>query len=194
MNAIMLMLHILPTEEGIPQLITLPELLEDPIYKDYFLAVPKFRGKKPKYRLYVQLKGQTQWRSRDYDKYSDAFNTLKKYLKANKVHDAAICCKSRPSLPPQRTVRLKGKYRIDSQGKRVQVTARTAWKPKVDGADSDYHIWCGYCRRPTAFRYYSKHHALMKVMRTMGQPLVNPSVRRCVICGSSEELVMGRLN
>ncbi|MCA1807230.1 MAG: hypothetical protein LC687_05205 [Actinobacteria bacterium] len=172
-------------------MIALSELLKDPVYKEYFLAVPKFRTKalrKPKFRVYVQLKGETVWRGKDAETYPEAFQIIKKYLKAGTLHDGAICCKSHASNPPMRNVRLKGQYKLDSKGKKVQVTKRVVWQAKLDGNDPDYQRWCPYCRRPTAFKYFVKHHALNYLGDGMS---IDPELRRCVICGSSERLIDG---
>lgn len=170
-------------------MITLPELLKDPHYKEFFLTVPKFHTKavkRPSYRLYVQLKGETKWRVKEFAKYSEAFTEVKRLLKAGRLHDGAICCKSHPTPVFMRNVRIKGQYRLDSKGKRVQMTRRVPWQPTLDVLDPDYQRWCPHCRRPTAFKYFSKHHALNYLNLD-----IDPELRRCVICGASERLIDG---
>lgn len=167
-------------------MITIVELLKDPVYKQFFLSVPKINGP---FRLYLQLDNDRRWRAKDFSKYSDAFKLFKKLHQEGRVHDAAICSKKQGGQPPMRTVKVRNSYTINSRGEKVQVTRRVVWEPQLDMNDPDFHRWCPYCRRPTAFKYFAKHHALNHLVAK--GITIDSEIRRCVICGSSERLIEG---
>ena len=163
------------------------ELVKDPVYKRFLQTKPKLpkvarnRGGilSPPWVVYVQREVGGNWGKREFWKYSEAFKFLKKALKLG-VHDAALNCKRVAFDPPTRFVRIKGKFVVGSDGVRRQATKQVVWKPKLDGSDPD-HEWCMYCRRPTEFKYFRRHKAL---------PAIDPTVRRCCICGASERIAL----
>lgn len=166
-------------------MITLPELLEDPIYKKYFLTppkLPKVPRINPPWRVYVQLEQGGPWSKskRDFWKYSEAFAFLKPLLKEGRLHDGAIVCKPKSFAPPKKLVKIKGKFVTTSRGTREQATKYIYHFPPIP-ADEAHHTWCGYCRRPTVFKTYTKHHAFKHA------DAFAPFRRRCSICGASEE-------
>lgn len=171
-------------------MLTIHDLLEDSQYKEFFCKVPELPphltapGKTP-WRLIVQLKGEHHWRMKSFASYAQAFKALKKLLP--RVHDAAINCGGFGFEPPQRVVRVKGKYFVGQDGVKRQVTKLVTWKPKIPMDEFEEHYWCPYCRRPTAFRYFTQHPILTK--RRLGGLGVDPSVRRCSICGASENII-----
>lgn len=170
-------------------MIPLSTLLEDPDYKEFFLKVPKLpavvysANQAPPWRLYVLLKGDKNWRRKDFPAYAPAFKHLKRLLKSGKVEDAAINCRRFTSPPPLQSIRVRGKYVVGSDGVRRQVVKRVEWKPRYTRDDFEDHTWCPYCRRPTVFRYYARHHA----MADLGIA-IDPSVQRCCICGASSRI------
>lgn len=171
-------------------MLTIIDLLEDPIYKAYFCKVPKLpktSSTTPPWRLYIQRKGETRWRRRDFDTYSAAFKVLKKLLKEDKVKDAAIHCRRMSFAPPVRMMKIRGKYVRGSDGVSRQATKRVDWEPKIPADIFDEHEWCPWCRRPSVFKYYSRHHALGQLGMT-----IDPSVPRCVICGASVRIATYR--
>jgi hypothetical protein len=166
-------------------MITLPELLEDPKYKAYFCRKPELPAvalmcSTPPWQ--VHLRYGRKWEVLYADTYVEAFKALKPLLP--EISDGAIVCKRFQSPPPMRIVKIKGKYKTVN-GVTTQETKLVPWKPKLPMAEAD-HYWCGYCRRPTVFAYFSKHHALG--LQSPGVP-VDSSVMRCSICGASERLV-----
>jgi len=172
-----------------PNMITLRELLEDEWYKKYFLAIPKLpphiRKASLPWKLMVLREGETQWRTRRFGTYREAFMALKKVLPH--VKDAVINCPGYDWQPPMRQVRVKNKFDI-VRGKKVPMIRTIVWKPQLDG-DMPIHYWCPYCRRPTVFSYFEWHPAMTK-QRTGGVgPMVDPTLLRCGICGASESLV-----
>lgn len=183
-----------PTDRG-TVLLTLPELLKDPVYKTFFLTPPKTiirPGQKP-WRLMVQRKMDGPWAKRDFATYAEAFRFLAPLLKTNRIHDAAIMSRGIAFSPPERVVKVKknGKPAMvkDSRGKMVQQTATVFWKPKLPMME-EAHAWCTYCRRPVVFRWF-RSHGLIRSTSLAG--LVDASPRRCTICGAREEFVRGTL-
>ena len=170
-------------------MINIHELLEDPIYKAYFLEQPKVPwAKKPTmtkpWRLYVMLKGTKTWRRKEFDTYADAFKYLRTLMKQGRISDAAIHCKRYAFDPPTRLAKIRGKFKIGSDGKKRQVVKEVRWRERLHVDEIETHTWCPYCRRPTVFKYYTKHHAL----KSLGG-IVDSSVRRCCICGISERML-----
>lgn len=171
-------------------MLTIHDLLEDSRYKEFFCKVPNLPdhltspGRKP-WRLYVLLKGESDWRTKDCATYAEAFKRLKKLLP--RAADATINCPGFSFDPPVRIVRIKGKYKINSRGEKQQVTKMVTWKPRIPPDEYEEHEWCPYCRRPTVFKRYFKHHAL-KPRKVGGLP-IDPAVLRCAICGASERIV-----
>lgn len=180
-------------------MITLPELLEDPKYREFFLTPPKvlkpLEGQKP-WRIFVQRDVDGPWAKREYERYADAFKTIRTYLKGGRLHDGTIQSRGIAYGPPQKVARVvqggkpvyhtrAGKQILDSAGRPVQKTVTVLWRPKLDASDEP-HTWCTYCRRPTVFRWFVNHHAI----RTSGlQGMVDPGDRRCTICGAREDFV-----
>lgn len=166
-------------------MITIHDLLEDSTYKEFFCRPPKgvpllHPDQKP-WRLYIQMNGSLKWAYKDCATYSEAFKRFRKALKAGEVHDAAISSRRHAWRPPNRIARIKGKYVIGSDGVRRQATKPVPWRPKLNGEDIvDPVDWCPYCRRPTAWKYYGKHHAFGNLGIAIDQ-----SVMRCHICGAS---------
>lgn len=171
-------------------MLSIHDLLEDDIYKSFFCTPPKLpKGVKhaTPWRLFIQRKSDGRWASKDFATYAEAFKRYRALAKKGLVKDATINCRTFSFGPPKRTVRVRGKYVIDSKGKRVQVTQRINWEPLLDPADPHDYLWCPYCRRHTGFDYYTSHHALNHLKK---QGIVlDPSERRCHICGASERLI-----
>lgn len=134
----------------------------------------------PPWVVYVQRTADGPWGKKEFWKYSEAFNFLKIAINKHKVHDAALNCKRFPFAPPMRFARIRGKYVVGSDGVKRQATKAIPWAPKYEPGDPD-HKWCMYCRRPTIFRFYSKHKRL---------GAVTDDVRRCCICGASERIAV----
>lgn len=180
-------------------MITLPELLEDPRYKKFFLTPPKMLkplpGQKP-WRVLVQRKQGGPWAKKEFETYADGFRVIRHNLRAGTLYDGALQSRGIAFGPPVRIAKVTkggepvwhrrdGKIVLDADGRRIQKTVTVEWKPKVDPSDEP-HQWCTFCRRPTVLRWFASHHAL----RTAGlQELVDPSDRRCTICGAREDFI-----
>lgn len=166
-------------------MITMPELLEDRAYYNYIMTkphTPEVAGGKHmvgQWAVYFRKDNQSPWKRKSFYKYKKA---LKFFFQVHEAgyYDFALANRRLSFKPPKRVVRIKGKYMTNSKGEKVQVTKLVKWKPKLSG-DEQEHLWCGYCRRPTLFKYFSKHHAL-KV------PEVDSGVTRCAVCGASSRI------
>lgn len=168
-------------------MITLRELLSDKRYREYFLKIPvlpELPRTGPPWRLYVQRESGGPWARREYDSYRDAFRHLKR-IGFSDCHDACIQSKGTAFNPPHRVVKVTrgGIPLLHKDGS--PITKVVWWKPSIPG-DEAPHRWCPYCRRPTIFAWFTKHHAFR------GGAVFNPSLLRCTICGASENLVNER--
>lgn len=170
-------------------MIPMSELIKDPTYRKFLETQPKTpkisrnqtMQKSPPWVVYVQREADGPWAKKECWKYSEAFKVFRHWLKKG-AHDATINNKRYPTPPPSRLVKIKGKFVTGSDGKRRQATTYVTWRlPAAMSLDQPTHHWCLYCRRPTVFKYFSKH-------KRMGN--VDSSVRRCCICGSSERIAM----
>lgn len=163
-------------------MLTIHELLEDKTYKEYFLKSPAMpevyrQLNMVPWRVYIQREADGPWAKKDLPTYKEAFALFKKYRP--NIHDAAIMSRSVAFAPPHRFVRIKGQYReVVRKGKKekVQVVKLVLWKPNLPPEESGHH-WCTYCRRPTVFKYFSRHHAFGK-----NEPITQDELR-CSICG-----------
>lgn len=164
-------------------MITLSELIDDPTYRKFMHRLPNLGPHtQPPWRLYVQREMDGPWGKKDFEEYEEALNTLKRFLDRG-VHNATIQCRPTGFKPPRKIVRVTRDGRpvmIKRGGKEIPKTQLIPWRPKVS-TDQASHTWCPYCRRPTIFRWFTKHHAL--------PPEFDPSVQRCTICGVSEVFV-----
>lgn len=139
-----------------PDQLPLSHFLKDKQFKKFFskqptLSVNQSNGKRP-WRIYVQSTEDSSWKKGDVPTYKVAFTHAKKLLSKG-VYDLTICSRSRAYWPPI----IRG-----------QVWANY---PTT-------HLWCPFCRRPTIFWHFRKHHALPN-------PLIDLSIDpRCQICGN----------
>lgn len=152
------------------------ELLRDEIFRKWMVKVPEFPNPRTvKWRLFVQREPDGPWAKKDVESYAEGYRILAKNFK--KWHDCALVCLGRESRPP--VVRKPMMVRdSNNPKKKVKGYKRVYHEPliRVPG-----HLWCGYCRRPTVFRNFSKHHAFTGTLRT-GVPWD----ARCTICGMRE--------
>jgi hypothetical protein len=173
-------------------MITLRELLDDPAYKAYFLKIPRlpkhYTPDSMPWKLMVLKNGEDQWRVKRFGKYSDAFAALKKLLHNDDIYDMVINCPALDFQPPIRVFKVKLKGKTDKNGQPIIQQRAEVWKPQIQ-ADMPTHYWCPYCRRPTAFGYFTSHKSMTKQRVGNLGANVDPSVMRCYICGASEMLV-----
>lgn len=172
-------------------MIPMSELIKDPAYREFLttqpsvpaIAAQKRKGRSKPWVVYVQRERGGPWGKREFWKYTKAFAFFRLALKAG-VHDCTINNRRVGFKPPQKWVRVKGKYVVGSDGKRRQVTKPVPWKPRAELLEGQpEHHWCKYCRRPTVFRYFRKHKALEGVD-------IDSTVPRCCICGASARIAI----
>lgn len=163
-------------------MMTIHELLEDKAYREFFLKPPamprlyKANGMAP-WRVYIRRDHTGPWAKKDCMTYREAFEVFKRW--SPQIHDAAITSRAVAFSPPYKMARIRGQY-VVHKGKKVQKTKLVVWTPKVP-AEEGIHTWCPYCRRPTIFRYFSKHHAFPEGAFGIGEH------QRCTICGIRRE-------
>lgn len=174
-------------------MITLIELLEDPVYRAFFTTVPKTlvppQGRKP-WQVLTRTTSTGPWAKQEFAKYAEAFRFLAPQIKQGAVHDAAIRSLSIAFAPPERRAKVsKGGKPVmvkSTTGLLVHKTVTVRWKPRFPIDEFENHIWCTYCRRPTVFRWFKTHHA---IRGTVLDGLTDPTYKLCTICGSREEFI-----
>lgn len=169
-------------------MISMQELIKDKVFREYMRRVPRLGvHKSDPWVVYIQKEAEGPWARKTMPEYSEAFRLFSRYLKAG-VHDAAIQCRPSAFRPPHRVVNVTrgGKpVMVKINGQEIQKTASVPWRPKL-GIGDPHHTWCGYCRRPTVFKWFTKHHALDK---SMVAGVFDTTVLRCTICGVSESFL-----
>lgn len=141
-------------------------LLEDPIYRKWLKAPPRQPEgsyRQPPWRVWVQRRLNGPWAYKDFETYPKAFNWLIK--RRLEFWDAAINCKVKDYRPP-----------IVKKRANEKLVLRHYWPGVQD------HRWCGYCRRPTLFKHFAKHHNIRR-------ELIIPYERYCSVCGAREKFV-----
>lgn len=170
-------------------MMTMKQLLEDKTYHNYMMtkpfttphaADPSMTGQ---WAVYLQKIQGGPWKRKFFRKYKKALKFFFQVQEAG-CYDSALGNRRIALKPPKKVVRIKGKYVVGNDGVKRQVTKAVTWQSREDFEGN--HLWCTYCRRPTLFKYYSKHHALPQFDR------VDSSQRRCCICGATERLVRGK--
>lgn len=142
------------------------DLLADPLYKKWLMRPqPKHPLAREPWRVFVKRKKRGAWAKKDFGTYNEALRFAASWVKRG-AHDLAI--HHRPSPLPGLVVK-RGESRL----------SYLELPKSIHLAD---HDWCALCRRPTLFAKYGKHHAFPSNFPC------NPEVRRCSICGGSEEL------
>lgn len=164
-------------------MITLPELLEDKAFRKFFErqpSIPVVKRTTPPYRIWVQKEPRGRWAKKDVGSYQSAVRWFDKNLEL--IYDGALAIPSTQTAPPKRLVRVSkdGKPVLvrNADGTKTQKIKEVLWVPRIP-ADERKHLWCPYCRRPTVFAWFSKHHNQPKVLQ--------PEYSRCTICGLREE-------
>lgn len=138
--------------------VTLRKQLKDPVFRKWFSQAPRetqTAAATPPWFVYVQEKKGGPWRRAEVSSWIEGYRFVARNIK--RFHDMALSHKRQEFRPP--VVR-------DHSGR------RRYHLPEAPG-----HVWCGFCRRMTLFRYFSRHHAMPE--------WANGGVRRCSICGAS---------
>lgn len=143
--------------------ITMRELLDDPLYRKWMSIPPKGFDHRPSWTVYAQREEGGPWARATFTNFVRAHNYFAKNFR--QWHDSALCCRNYQSRPP--VVRDPN----NPKKRRYHGPVLT-----IMG-----HRWCTYCRRPTIFKVFAKHHVFTaKKMKPMLVP-------RCSICGIAED-------
>lgn len=158
------------------------KLIQDPIYRAFLQTAPVLPHTLPDHRPWyyyvrreIAVKGdpddptrvtgtRVAWLRAPLDTYQAAYAKLRKDYR--EAYDAAIVCRVMAVDPP-----------LDERFGKPWNWHRSPELRRYDF--SAEYKWCGYCRRPTKFQYFAKHHAFGK------QPHINDE-KRCHICGIRE--------
>lgn len=148
-----------------PEQVRFRVLIKDPIYRQYLQKRPTLDHivSTAPWRVYVQLTQSGPWARKDFRTYPEAYRFLLKHYRQG-AHDLSLGCKPRAFPLPQ-------------------VKTKSGARQPLIRLIPDGHTWCGYCRRPTVFRYFKRHHALPKNYPP------NPDALRCTICACRLEFL-----
>lgn len=138
--------------------VPLRELLKDPIFRKWMAKPPSHPGP-TRWRVWVRRKKKGPWGKIEFDTYAEAYRWMAKHL--GEYQDMAVSCLKYPSKAP-----------------RIKVGGKIKDWPMPEG-----HGWCGFCRRPVIYAYFTKHHFWTMVGRKWA---VNGTEKLCPICGARE--------
>jgi len=141
--------------------VSMRELLEDELFRKWMVKVPPHAL--GRWRVYVLR--DRGWQRGEIDSYHHAYRWMASLLRREDVLDVAV---NNPAFPTRQPAR------------RTESGAVERWWP-LSLAEDLRHRWCPYCRRPTVFAYFSRHHALRTTT-------VDVNERRCYVCGCSQSL------
>jgi hypothetical protein len=144
--------------------VTLRELLEDPIYRKWFMKPPE-KKTPSRWRVYAQKTEGGPWSKADFITWGQAYHFVRRHHK--QWYDAALCSRVWEWRPP--VIRVRTERQVKGRWRKVWV--RNYYEPMVNMIG---HVWCPHCRRPTVFRQFKRHH-------NVGKALVYKP--RCTICG-----------
>lgn len=151
-----------------PEQTQFKEFLLDPVFKAWFNRKPSDPppGNTSPWVVWVQKEHNGKWSRARFKTYAKAHKYVRSIYKD--VWDLTLGCLRRDYGPPLMKV-------TDKTTKQARAVL---WRGMPEG-----HSWCGYCRRPVVFAYFSRHHAVPKNMPCNGNE------RRCSICGAREAFV-----
>lgn len=175
-------------------MIPIGELLEDKIFNRYFTQTPPMyphQANKPDgWRLWVKSDPDSPWRRKDVRHYEAGVQYILRGIGEGSLHNAVLQCRGVSYKPPVRRLLVrdpKTKQPLLVTDSKTGIVSKKVlekiWQPSPD-LIQEYgrHEWCFYCRRPTVFAYFAKHHAFAG---TSLEPYYDGSVRRCAVCGIS---------
>jgi len=163
---------------AVEEQLTMRELLKDPIYKQWLKKMPSIGAAicpsgKP-WRVWVQKRQGGNWARGDFETYRQAYDFMRWHLGLG-VHDVALTCKIKEFRPPVVTDKSLPKRVIKVKGGPDRFVWRKRYHIPAQIGQNPLHEWCTYCRRPTIFTYFTRHHSHPQ--------RVNGNERRCAICG-----------
>jgi hypothetical protein len=159
--------------------LTLRQLLADPLYKKWFLKRPTVvptGSQTPPWFIYILEEGK--WRRAQIGSYKKALKWAAKNLQG--FDDIVISSKRQAYRPPRYRRNVEGHFEYCPKKCRLQHTETVIWE-----SYPYTHQWCPYCRRPTVFDVFARHHAFTGQWDN-GRCLEKP---RCTVCGASDSMV-----
>lgn len=141
--------------------VTFAELVEDPIYRQWFDRPPTDH-EHTRWRVYVKVTKKSPWAKRDFLTWKKARKFVRKH--ADKWYDCVLVCRNDAHRPPVIRVGRKRQY----------------YAPMVNMVG---HTWCPYCRRPTIFGWFTEHHAFTNGLKPLAYK------KRCSICGIAQSAI-----
>lgn len=163
-------------------MLTMRELMDDPIYRAYMKKVPPTDfNPNPAYVLWVNVDNTNRWLTGTFQDYRSVWPEFVKRHRAGN-YDATISSRRTFYAPPgeYRTVKVKLATPRTNPQTGVVTTHRVEQQWRQTFSWDDWRDeWCGRCRRPVSFRpLFETHHALSR------WPVVSDEDNmRCPICG-----------
>jgi hypothetical protein len=133
--------------------VTIRQLLRDPIFRKYFATAPREVTINERRPWWIYLRSNGAWTRTKFESYKKAFGEARLLLADLDLDDD---------------------FAITSRGKQF-------WPPD-EYQIPEGHLWCLYCRRPTIFRHFRRHHAFPTLHYE-----VSKEFARCSICGVSQQ-------
>lgn len=177
-------------------MIPIGELLSDKVFRRFFSTPPPMyphQASRPDgWRLWMKTTPDSPWRRKDVQHYDAGVRHILRRLEEGAVHDAVLQCRGVSYKPPIRRIIVKSPATRQpvmvadpKTGELKPKILQKVWEPNAQ-LIQEYgpHAWCYYCRRPTVFAYFAKHHAFTG---TALEPYYDGSVRRCCVCGISHD-------
>lgn len=176
-------------------MIPIGELLEDKTFQKFFTTTPHMyphqAARVDGWRLWVKFNANSPWRRKDVAQYQSGVNFVLSRLDDGTIYNAVLQCRGVSYKPPTRKFLIRDPKTqqpvlvVDSKGRVSKKVLEKVWAPD-SGLIQEYgpHDWCFYCRRPTVFAYFRKHHAFAG---TALEPYYDGSIRRCAVCGISHD-------
>jgi len=176
-------------------LIPLGDLLEDKTFRKFFTETPPMyphqAARSDGWRLWVRFNQTSPWRRKDVTHYQSGVDYVLPRIEDGSIHNAVLQCRGVSYKPPTRRFLVRdpktGKPMlvVDGKGNVSKKVVEKVWAPSSE-LIQEYgpHDWCFYCRRPTVFAYFRKHHAFIG---TPLEPYFDGSIRRCAVCGISHD-------
>lgn len=149
-------------------------LKRDPVYRKWFAKnpyLPPHQKHDSPWWLYLQEREDGPWKRAKVETYAKAYKYISSRL--SEYHDFSITSRRKCFLPPQ--------YRPE-EDRRFLVY----WHNYPQS-----HNWCPYCRRPTLFRTFERHHADV-IRKTFAN--ITITTPRCSICGIRRDSVQQWIN
>lgn len=161
--------------------ITLKRLLKDPIYRKWFSTKPA-QGAQGRWRVWFKETPTSPWEEKEFPSWKKGFKFVQANI--NNFYDMALANPSHAYSPPvviwKRTKNPKTEIITKHRRHYVPPVAEDADRM----IDNHKHAWCPYCRRPTIFTYFRRHHSYYTRVNFLGKPYdTNSQERICLICG-----------